>query len=255
MDNRTNFEREMVNVKPDVLIVWPSQFDYPLARWQVGEYRKLFGKVIISTYKKGEIDFRPFLKQTMNWATHVDNGEDGPDWRERCTMAALRQSESEWVLFLEQDFMWKDEHYLETVFQQTTTHDVIGIKDGNRLHPCFLLVRKTALEKTSLDFAYQGENKDHFQKVTAELMAQNEVADLREMGLMDGVDWYHFSSMTWNLGRITSGDVKEFHEPAEFLVYNELSRTKKVTQDARWMAFTYYAETLLSRFGWFINRL
>jgi len=240
--------------KPDVLLTWPSGCDYPLCRFQVQFFRNYFEQVIISTYDHGEPDFREFLKTAMKKTAFVDLGHDDVHWRERCIIAGLEKSKSDWILFTEQDFFWKGDHFLEMVLAETINSDVIGIKQGNRLHPCFLLVKRSTLEKTTKEFGVQGQDKDHFQKVSEQLLNIGKFKDIRDIGLFEGIDWYHFSSMTWNIFRIKDGDIKEFHDPAEFLVYNTMSRTKKVIQDARWMAFTYYVEILLTRFGKFLNQ-
>ena len=240
-------------IKPDVLFVWPSGCDYPLCRWQMDAYKSYFNKVIITTYDHGQPDFREFLKQAMPKTIFKDAGLDSESWRERCTLLGLSESKSDWILFTEQDFLWKNDHFLEKVFEAAKTHDVVGIRQGTRLHPCFLLVKKRLLNQTKKDFSVNGEGKDHFWNVSQELLEKGSFVDIRDLGLYEGTDWHHFSSLTWNLYRIKDGDVLEFHEPAEFLVYNSFSRTKKVVQDARWLAFTFYAETLLTRFGKFMN--
>lgn len=240
--------------KPDVLITWPSGCDYPLCRFQLQTFRSYFEKVVISTYDHGTPDFREFLKTAMKKTAFVDLGFDNVHWRERCVMAGLEKAKSDWILFTEQDFFWKGDHFLETVLAETANSDIIGIRQGNRLHPCFLLVKRSVLDKTSKDFSVQGQDKDHFQKVSEELLKIGKFMDIRDLGMFEGIDWYHFSSMTWNLFRIKDGDIKEFHEPAEFLVYNSMSRTEKVVQDGRWLAFTFYAEILLTKFGKFLNQ-
>lgn len=240
--------------KPDVLITWPSGCDYPLCRFQIQTFRSYFEKVIISTYDHGTPDFREFLKTAMKKTSFIDVGYDDAHWREKCVLAGLEETESEWILFTEQDFFWKGDHFLETVLAETVNSDIIGIRQGNRLHPCFLLVKRSILDKTTKDFSVQGQDRDHFQKVSEELLKIGSFKDIRDLGMFEGIDWYHFSSMTWNLFRIKDGDIKEFHEPAEFLVYNSMSRTKKVVQDGRWLAFTFYAEILLTKFGKFLNQ-
>lgn len=247
-------EDSIKKVRPDVIIVWPSGCDYPLCRWQLQSYRNYFDKVIVATYDHGTPDFREFLHQAMKQTIFVDAGFDSVSWRERMTNLALEKSKSDVILFTEQDFIWKSDHFLEKCFEALKKYDVVGIRQGERLHPAFLLTKKTALDKTHKDFSVNGQGKDHFWNVSQELLAQNSFIDIRDLGLFEGVDWYHFSSLTWNLFRIKDGDVSEFHEPAEFLVYNTLSRTKRVIQDARWMAFTYYAEILLTKFGKFMNQ-
>lgn len=240
-------------IKPDLLLTWPSSLDYPLCRWQLDEYRDFFDQVIISFYLHGVNDFRDFLRRSIKRGTFVECGEQSVNWRENCVLAGLSKSKSDWVVFSEQDFFWKSEHFLYTVFKETDESDVIGLRQGSRLHPCFLLVKRSTLEKTSKEFGVLGQDKDHFYGVSQDLLKIGKFKDIRDLGLLEGIDWYHFSSLTWNLFRIKDGDVSEFHEPLEFLVYNYLSRTKRVPQDPRWIAFTYYAETLLTRFGKFLN--
>lgn len=240
-------------IKPDVIIVWPSGVDYPLCRWQLQAYKPFFNKTIIATYTHGNPDFRPFLKQVMKQTIFVDAGFDSDTWRERMTLLALGESKAEWVLFTEQDFIWKDDHFFYKVLEAAKTHDVVGIRQGERLHPSFLLVKRKILDRTKKDFSVNGDGKDHFWNVSQELLKIGKFIDIREIGLFEGIDWYHFSSLTWNLFRIKDGNVAEFHEVNEFLVYNTLSRTSKVVQDARWIAFTFYAEVLLTKFGKFMN--
>ena len=240
-------------IKPDVILTWPSGFDYPLCRWQLTEYKNYFDQIIISIYEHGEPDFRAFIKSSFKKATIIDKGSLTENWRNVCTRAALEKSKSETVLFTEQDFFWKGEYFLDQVFKSIKDVDIVGIKQGGRLHPCFLLTRKELIEKTSKNFDPQGQDKDHFWLFSNELLKQGTFLDIRDLGLFEGVDWYHFSSLTWNLARIKDGDIREFHELSEFLVYNYLSRTRRVEQDARWIAFTYYAENLLTKFGRFLS--
>lgn len=240
--------------KPDVIITWPSGCDYPLCRWQLQQFREYFNKVIIATYTYGKPDFREFLKNVMKKTEFVDAGKDSDTWRERCVATALEKSTSDWVLFTEQDFFWKGDHFLEAVMKAKEKYNVIGITQGTRLHPCFLLVKKDLLEQTRKEFGVQGDGKDHFYGVSQELKEKGNFVSLDQLGLFEGVDWYHFSSMTWNHYRIKDGDITEFHEPLEYLVYNNMSRTKRVPQDARWLAFTHYADLMLTKFGRFLNQ-
>ena len=246
--------KKQKSIKPDVIITWPSGFDYPLCRWQLQQFRNYFDKVIIATYTYGSPDFRGFLKKAMKKTDFVDNGQDSATWRERCIASGLEISKSEWVLFTEQDFFWKGDHFLEKVFQATELHNVIGIVQGTRLHPGFLLVKRDLLEETKKEFGVKGNDKDHFWGISQELVSKGNFIDINSLGLYEGVDWFHFSSMTWNHFRIKDGDLTEFHEPTEYLVYNSMSRTKRVIQDARWLAFTHYAEMILTKFGRFLNQ-
>ena len=234
-------------------MTWPSGFDYPLCRLQLSLFKKYFGRVIVAHYRHGSPDFISFLASAHRDWIFVESAETGEAWRERCVELALAKSQSESVLFCEQDFFWKEDRFLESVLRWSGSRDTIGIDQGNRLHPCFLLTKRSLIEKTSKDFSVQGEHLDHFSKFTQELIAGGSFIDLKNIGLFQGKDWYHFSSLTWNLFRIKDQNLREFHEPENFLIYNYLSRTNRIPQDKRWIAFTYYAESLLSTYGNFLN--
>lgn len=240
-------------MKPDVLFCWPSGVDYPLCRLQMQEFNKYFNQVIVVAYEHGTPDFRPFLRGNFKEAVVLDSPENGVAWRETAVNIGLDYSKSDQVLFLEQDFFWKDEKFIEKVEEAMKEYDIVGIRQGTRLHPCFLRTSRALIDKTSRDFSVQGQDKDHFQKFAAEVLALGKFIDLRELGLFEGKDWYHFSSMTWNLFRIKDNNTREMHETENFLIYNAYSRTKRVPQDPRWIGFTYYTEYLLSTFGRFLN--
>lgn len=240
-------------MKPDVILTWPSGADYPLCRLQLKEFKKFFNKIIIAFYDHGESDYRPWLKKNIPGAIFCEVGYDDVAWRERAVTEALKYSDSDWILFTEQDFFAKDDSFYQVVSQARSQFDVIGYDQGARLHPFFLLTSRSLLEKTSKDFAVHGLGQDHFSKVSNELRTIGRFVDIRALGLKEKVDWYHFSSMTWNIFRIKDNNIREFHEPLDWLLYNYYSRTAKIKQNPRWRAFTYYAEVLLSDFGRFLN--
>ena len=240
-------------MKPDVLITWPSGIDYPLCRNQLSIFRSYFQDIIVSFYEHGTPDFRPFVKSAHKDWTFLESPETSVAWRETAVNLGLDHSKSEWVLFTEQDFFWKDDHFLKTVFETAKDWDTIGINQGSRLHPCFLLTKRKLIDRTTRDFSVKGQDLDHFSQFSKEIQAIGSFKDLKDLGLFDGRDWYHLSSLTWNLFRVKDVTPREFHYLADFLIYNAYSRTGRVPQDPRWTAFTYFAETLLSGFGRFLN--
>lgn len=241
-------------MKPDVILTWPTGCDYPLARLQLKTHRKYFKDVIIAFNPKGALNFSEFIRTAHKDFTCLFSPVDNECWREAAVTLALQESKSDEVIFTEQDFFIKDEQFLIRVAEARKKYDIVGIRQGNRLHPCFIQTSRKLIEKTSKDFSVQGQDKDHFQKFAAEALAAGSFIDLKDIGLFEGTDWYHFSSMTWNLWRVLNDDVREMHEVNEFLVYNAYSRTKQVKQDPRWLALTYYAEKLLTKFGRFLNQ-
>ena len=241
-------------MKPDVLITWPSGCDYPLCRVQLSQFRDYFNNIIITFYEHGLPDFRPFIKKSHPDWIFLESPESSVAWRERAVNIGLDASKSDYVLFTEQDFFWKDDRFLNRVLNRANHFDTIGIRQGNRLHPCFLLTKRSLINKTSRDFSVKGQDLDHFSQFSKEIQELGTFADLKEIGLYEGRDWYHLSSLTWNLFRVKDLTPREFHYLADFLIYNAYSRTKKVPQDPKWIAFTYMAESLLSGFGKFLNQ-
>jgi len=241
------------DIKPDVLLTWPSGIDYPLCRLQLTKYRSWFNKIIISYYDHGTPDFIPFLRVNYPDWTWVESPQTSVSWRETAVLKGLEVSKSEYVLFLEQDFFWKKAQFLARTFSAAEKYGTVGIKQGTRLHPAYLLTRRYILDAGCLDFSAPGQDRDHFWGVSQDILALDSLAELKDLALFPGRDWYHFSSMTWNLFRIKDGNIREFHEIENFMIYNYLSRTNQVPQDSRWIAFTYYCESLLSTYGRFLR--
>ncbi|RPJ79464.1 MAG: hypothetical protein EHM20_01340 [Alphaproteobacteria bacterium] len=239
--------------KPDVIITWPSGLDYPLCRWQLREYRSFFKDVFLTFYEHGDPSYEEFIAKSHPEFKCLFSPIFNEQWREAAVCVGLRNSKSDEILFTEQDFFWKSEDFLNRVKEARGKYDIVGIKQGNRLHPCFLQTSRELIDHTSCDFSVKGQDKDHFQKFSEEALQIGTFIDLKELGLFEGRDWYHFSSLTWNLLRIKDEDITEMHELPEFLIYNQYSRTPRVPQSERWMAFTYYAEHLLTKFGRFLD--
>jgi hypothetical protein len=240
-------------MKPDVILTWPSGCDYPLCRYQLRTFREYFNEVIITFYEHGTPDMRDFIKKSHREFSYCFSPIFNEQWREAAVNVGLDRSRSDEVLFTEQDFFFKSENFLETVNDARKQYDIVGIKQGNRLHPCFLRTSRDLIDSTSKDFSVQGKDKDHFQQFSKEALGLGTFIDLKDLGLFQGRDWFHFSSLTWNLFRIKDENIREMHELPEFLLYNAYSRTKRVPQDPTWLCFTYYVETLLTKFGKYLN--
>ena len=240
-------------VKPDVLITWPSGCDYPLFRLNMSLWEPMINDVIVGFYAHGAPDYTGFIKEHFPQADFVSSAETGMAWRERAVELELEKSISDVVCFSEQDFFFGNSDSLKRCVEALGKWDTIGIRQGSRLHPCFLLTKRELVEKTSKDFSVKGDHKDHFFQFGKEIREVGSFVDLSELGLYEGRDWFHLSSLTWNLFRIKDNNPSEMHNLADFMIYNYMSRTTRVPQDPRWLAFTYYAESLLSSFGKFLN--
>ena len=204
----------------DAILTWPSGVDYPLCRAQFQIFEKYFNNVVICFYEHGTPDFTEFIKMNFPKGIFCESPAKDEKWRETAVNISLNNSTAEWVLFTEQDFFWKDDDFLDKVIAETVNSDIIGIQQGSRLHPCFLLVKRELIEKTSRDFSVKGQDKDHFSQFSKEILETGKFKDIRDLGLREGRDWYHFSSMTWNLFRIKDNNIREMHNTTDFLIYN-----------------------------------
>ena len=86
--------------------------DYPIFRQLLTKYRDKFNKIILYPSRHhGVIDCEQFLRKVFpeTWVTgHKIDWTTAPDWRQAETEPCLELSNSEWVLFMEQDFFCDD---------------------------------------------------------------------------------------------------------------------------------------------------
>jgi len=207
-------------MKPDVIVCWPKDIYYPLFISQMNRDRDLFGRVIV-VMTKAETD-RDFSEDIVINDCIVLEAKDEPgDWRNTATKAALARSNSERVLFLEQDFFYKRD-FIEKLLE--LDHNMIGFKDDNRFHPACLLVKKKALSGIKLDFSANPPKHDHFGAVTSQIAGET----FEELGLEN---WHHLSGLTYNY-RIPQA----YHKRDEFYTYCEYC--KKLPQPGEWREFS-----------------
>lgn len=152
---------------PDLIISWPMNCDYPLFRAFIRANRLKFNKVIIVfTYTNSGEDYRQFVNDSMQDDQCLILVSPKPtgyqDWRNVAVNYALSFSQSEWIVFLEQDFFIIDELFWREVDKYSITHQVIGVFDGPRLHPCCLFIERGVLNKTSKNFGIIPNKLDHF---------------------------------------------------------------------------------------------
>lgn len=153
-------------MKPDVIISWPRNCDYPLWRQFIRDNRNRFEKVIIVfTETNNGANYRHFVTRAMQQddVTILESPVVGgrEDWRNIAINYALQFSNSDWVWFTEQDFFpladfWQ---YIE---EGEKLGGVICVKEGYRIHPCCLFIRRDQLEKTSKNFGIVADKLDHF---------------------------------------------------------------------------------------------
>lgn len=213
-------------VKPDIIITMPYGIESPYLRWFTRHNQHNLGKVIIGYYNDHrKYDFREFLKDQMPDAIHVDTGEvTGRDWRDQTVNACLKHSNSEWIIFLEDDFVF-GENTLFALLEQAEDYDVIGYGDMGkwceaiRLHPAFIMVRRKAVDRTSKDFgAYPEKNRDHFATFTEELY---KLGDLRYLDISN-CNWTHLKGTYSNYFLVLEGKQPNYN-PEKFREYVKMT--------------------------------
>ena len=232
-------------MKPDIIITWPRNCDYPLWRQMIRDHRSKFNEVIVVFMETnvGE-DYRQFIKDAM-FADHVLFVQSPPlnygteDWRNVSVNAGLLHSlHSEWIWFTEQDFFFKD---IDSIWDILTIDDpdYIGVEDGQRLHPCCLFIKRSVLAKTSKNFSANPPEYDHFGKIQKDL----ELLTKKHIILLPG-EYNHMAGLSHNMRLITDGQ-KPNHRVEEFNKYLSLCFKINVPIDQRFKAlFQHYLNSV-----------
>lgn len=216
-------------MKPDIIVTWPRNCDYPLWRQMIRDNRDKFNEVIIVFMETNQgDDYRQFIKDAM-FQDHVLFVQSPPvgateDWRNVAVNAALMHSlHSEWLWFTEQDFFFPE---IDNVWQlldevSQTGCRAIGVLDGQRLHPCCLFLKRNLLVQTSKSFGANPPEYDHFGRI------QKDLDHLKVNGYILHPDTYiHMAGLSHNMRLITEGQEPN-HQVEQF--YNYLNDCLKVT--------------------------
>jgi hypothetical protein len=212
-------------IKPDLINVWPRDVFHSAFAKRINRDRNLFDKVItVISSGSPRHDYVPEITSSIVDAIvfepdlqHLTAG--GKDWRDVCVNLALEKSTAEYILFVEQDLFVED-GFFEKLFALGEDFDAVGFTDGNRLHPACLLVKRSALDKTTKDFGAYPVEDDHFARVTKELMALGNWKTLQELGL---TGWYHLAGLTYNIS-LDEQDILVQYKPEEYKLYKLLAQ-------------------------------
>lgn len=214
--------------KPDVIVCWPSNCDYPLWRQFIRDNRSRFNEVFIGFMNTNVgSNFIPFIKDAMfrDYVHFVDpvTIPAGQDWRNITINACLRESyNAEWIWFTEQDFIITDP---EDFWQQIDTFSlnsnvVIGASQGARLHPCCIFIHRDQLNKTTKNFGIVPDKLDHFGLFQQEL--EDNVVPIGHLTR----GYKHLNGLSHNMHLLYQTGSPNY-EPEEFRAY--LKQCLKVT--------------------------
>lgn len=232
--------------KPDLVICWPRNCDYPLWRAFIHDNRERFNVVIIifTETNQGE-DYREFVKENLinDWVLSVNSPKPNgiEDWRNVAINHGLLQSyNAEWIWFTEQDFFPLNDFWEEVANKADQGAQVIGVKEGERLHPCSMFIKREVLNKTDKDFGIIPDKEDHFSKITKNLEAMG-----ANIELISRDHWFHMNGLSHNLSLIERGEIPTYGLD-EFIAYLYDCLYSGITLDWR---FKTLATSFLERVG------
>lgn len=233
-------------IKPDLITVNATHIDFPAFRYYVRNNRSLFSSVIVALSEHcGKLNLGDFIQGSMI-ADDVSVLAPLPfgrrDWRDVATHHALSKCSSEWILFIEQDFIIKNHSLLETTLNGD--HFLVGFNEGNRLHPAFLMIRRDILLQTSMDFSARPPEHDHFGCIWKDLQRLGYSALLLEdLGFKSPVDWEHLAGITHNYTLLMTGSVP-CYQVERFKEYNQYLLALDIEQDPRFLQVIQQASEL-----------
>ncbi len=205
-------------MKPDVILSWPKSADYPLFRQFLRDNRQSFSKVfVVFTETHMKPDYQEFLQNVMlsDDLTFINNpqhsGEE--DWRNVAVNEALKYSDSEWVLFLEQDFIIKGSSFWDAVNTLSMVEKSIAVVQGDRTHPCCWFLHRTALNQLNKDFSARPPEHDHFGAIQKQL---------NELGILTAVipdrTFLHLNGLSHNWRLVQDGGEPNYR-PEQFKLW------------------------------------
>lgn len=209
-------------IKPDVIVLWPTAYDYPVFRNQINKYRELFGKIIVPVNRNSVVrNLLPWLIETNPSFTFVDpsNEPNQEMWYNACIKRALKESTSEYVLFTEQDFVISNDKLLPEIF--SSQFDVVHYQHKKFRHPYFFLTKRSLIDKTSQHFDIVVDKKDQFEQF------ENEIATLtNNIEIVNNIateeDCYHIGGITfvYHIADMIKFDGKSYGDILPLIRYN-----------------------------------
>lgn len=207
-------------LKPDVIVSWPRNCDYPLWRHFIHNNRARFNEVIIVfTETHQGNNYVEFAKSQMerDYCLFIKNPivHAEQDWRDVAIKAALNHSyNAEWIWFTEQDFIIQDDvAFWNKIEVSQDLSSVIGIKQGERLHPACLFIERKVLNKTSRYFGITPNKSDHFGKLQLEIEALQSPITIIPSSM-----YYHYNGLSHNMSLAGRQEAPNY-EPERFYDY------------------------------------
>lgn len=209
--------------RPDIIVSWPRNCDYPLWRNFIRNNRPRFNEVIVVfTETNAGDDYRDFVRSAMqsDYVHFIDSRPilPGEDWRDVAVNEALVHSyNSEWIWFTEQDFYITDEKFWNEIYYKAMAgFDLMAIAQQGRIHPACIFIKREILDQTSKNFGANPPEWDHFG------LLQKELEELQIYRVLladeDAYGYKHFNGLSHNWHLINQGQEPNYN-PGEFAEY------------------------------------
>lgn len=210
----------------DIVLLHPRETIYP-AFYEVWHKNKQHFNRLLLQFTNDHVTGKDYSSTALGMLTWEPNGRHNQitalqyptdswwegDWRNIATNNAIDKSLADYILFMEPDFLIRD-----LGFVKDFTGDVLGVDIDGRLHPCFLLVKRSILEKTSRDFtAYPDQGMDHFGKIQQDLEKIATVELINDKPIY----WHHMAGLTHNM-RLEAAGEPVVYKPDEYRLYKIL---------------------------------
>jgi len=213
-----------MKIKPDIIVTWPKNNDYPLWREFIRDNRYRFNDIIIVFMNPNQgPDYSDEVRNFMepDYAKFIESPAigSGEDWRNVAVNAGLFHSiNANWIWFTEQDFFVLDDGFWSEIYQKASEYDVIGIAQGQRLHPACIFITREALGKTKRNFGIVEGEADHFGQLQKDIEGQ----EMARCYLMDppGIGYKHFNGLSHNWTLLARGEEPNY-EKEDFYKYLE----------------------------------
>lgn len=207
-------------MKPDIIVTWAKNCDFPIWRQFIRDNRTRFNEIIIGIHNSNTgTDYTDFIRDAMHSDyVHMFNAPEPragiDDWRDLSVNAGLLHSyNSEWVWFTEQDFYPGNGFWENVESLQNDGCEVMAVYQADRMHPCCIFVKRSALNKTRKMFGIVPDKSDHFSLFQKDL----ENAGVK-IGKIDPETYYHYNGLSQNWYLASLGQEPNYHLP-EFVDY------------------------------------
>jgi len=234
-----------MQIKPDMLVAWPTTLDYPAFRIHLKEYRHLFEKIIIlwsnhNAYMRFAGKNIKFIEKELSelkvefQSYREADAQPDKDWANRLYRAGFKKSTSRYVLLTQQDFIVNNKSFYDTVLTDQysmISHFSNGCNLSNneftRFEPDFILIDNSILKQTSMDVSIgvhpiAGIGLDHCGVLSHEIKKIcSDIKTLEEFNLFCPKDWEHLSGLTQNYSYVIKNDFSSITQPERFIKYNK----------------------------------